>query len=160
MEKEKTTPKQSKRTFGVTTCSGMELFSVQCGECFKWRLIQTQEEYEEIRSKLEEDPFVCTKKPGVSCDDLADIKYDNTHLWVIDKPNLPKTPAGFKRITVVRKDHSKVDCYYITPNGKRMRALTEIARFLEENPKYKESVSIDDFSFNGPKVVKGTIPGL
>ncbi|KAL0435793.1 UNVERIFIED_CONTAM: Methyl-CpG-binding domain-containing protein 4 [Sesamum radiatum] len=142
----------------VNTSNFIDIWSVQCGECFKWRVIPTQEEFEEIRSTFAEDPFVCSKKPGIACDDPADIEYDDSRTWVIDKPNLPKSPAGFRRKLVMRKDFSKMDCYYDTPNGKRLRSLAEVARFLDKYPEYKEDVLVSDFSFTIPKIMEDTIP--
>ncbi|XP_057782617.1 methyl-CpG-binding domain-containing protein 4-like [Salvia miltiorrhiza] len=143
---------QSKRqsTNGITL---VDIWSVQCGECFKWRLIPTEEEFEEIRSKFTKDPFVCSKKPGVSCDDPADIERDDTRTWVIHKPGIPKTPSGFKRRLVMRKDFSKMDCYYDAANGKRLRASTDVLKFLDKFPKFKNDVSLADFSFTGPKIM-------
>lgn len=130
---------------------------MQCGECFKWRLISNEEEYEVIRSKLLEEPFTCTKKPNVTCNDPADIEKDATRTWVIDKPNIPRTPVGFKRKLVLRRDFSKLDAHYVTPTGKKVRSTTEVAKYLEENPDVKD-VSVTDFSFTVPKVVEETIP--
>ncbi|KAG8389394.1 hypothetical protein BUALT_Bualt02G0224600 [Buddleja alternifolia] len=79
---------------------------VQCCECSKWRTIPTEEEYEEIRSKLTEDPFVCSKKPGISCDDPADLEYSDSKTWVMDRLNIPKTPSGCKRRIVIMNDFS------------------------------------------------------
>ncbi|XP_043708585.1 methyl-CpG-binding domain-containing protein 4-like [Telopea speciosissima] len=132
-------------------------FAVQCGECFKWRLVPTKEEFEDIRSKFIEEPWVCNNKNGVSCEDPEDIKYDSSKIWAIDKPNIPKTPAGFERILVLRKDFSKFDAYYVTPTGKRVRAITEIGKYLEAHPEYN-NVSVSDFSFASPKVMEDTIP--
>lgn len=126
-------------------------------KCYKWRVIDTQEEYEEIRSKFTEEPYICSKRPGMSCKDPADIEYDASRTWVIDKPNIPKTPEGFKRSLVLRKDFSKLDAYYISSSGKKMRTRTEVAAYLEANPELK-GVSIDNFSFHCPKVMDDTIP--
>lgn len=137
----------------------VDIHSAQCEECFKWRVIPTQQEYEEIRSKVIEDPFVCSKMPGICCDDPPDIQYDNSRTWAIDKPNTPKTPAGFKRSVVMRKYGSRMDCYYKTPNGKVLRASTEVGKFLDSYPEYKnDGVSTKDFSFNSPKVMEDTLP--
>nr|CAD1829497.1 unnamed protein product [Ananas comosus var. bracteatus] len=93
-------------------------YSVQCENCLKWRLIPTKEEYETIRHNFIDDPWVCSKKPNASCDDPAgDIEYDNTRIWVIDKPNIPKPPPDTERILIMRKDLSKMDTYYIMPKG-------------------------------------------
>ncbi|KAG8389381.1 hypothetical protein BUALT_Bualt02G0223300 [Buddleja alternifolia] len=135
-----------------------DIWSVQCGECFKWRIIPTREGFEEIRSNFTDDPFVCTKKPETSCDDPTDIEYDNSRTWVIDKPNIPKTPSGFKRSLVMRKGFSKMDCYYDAPNGKRLRAPTDVVKFIDKNPEYKKEVSVSDFSFAGPKIMEDTLP--
>lgn len=133
------------------------LYAVQCGECFKWRLVSNEEEYEKIRCKLLEEPFICTKKPNVSCNDPADIEKDATRTWVIDKPNIPRTPSGFKRKLVLRRDFSKLDAHYVTPTGKKLRSSLEVGKFLEENPDIK-GVSVSEFSFTVPKVVEETIP--
>ncbi|XP_022150154.1 methyl-CpG-binding domain-containing protein 4-like [Momordica charantia] len=135
----------------------VDLYAAQCEECFKWRLISTQEEYEDIRSKLIEEPFTCNRKTDTSCEDASDIDYDATRTWVIDKPNIPKTPEGFKRRLVLRKDFSKFDAYYITPTGKTVRSSTEMLSFIEANPKYKD-IPLSKFSFAVPKVMEETVP--
>ncbi|XP_059660544.1 methyl-CpG-binding domain-containing protein 4-like isoform X2 [Cornus florida] len=137
--------------------SSIGIYAVQCGECFKWRVIPTQEEFEDIRSRSVEDPFFCHKKPNASCDDPADIEYDATRMWVVDKPNIPKTPAGFQRGLVLRKDHSKFDANYTTPTGKKVRGPSEVASFIESNPEYKD-LSVSDFSFWTPKIMDDTVP--
>ncbi|KAK9097562.1 hypothetical protein Sjap_023059 [Stephania japonica] len=67
-------------------------FTVQCANCFKWRLIPTKEKYEEIRESILQFPFVCEVarewRPSISCDDPADISQDGSRLWAIDKPNI------------------------------------------------------------------------
>ncbi|KAK4493135.1 hypothetical protein RD792_018013 [Penstemon davidsonii] len=132
---------------------------VQCDECSKLRLIPTEELYEEIRSRFIEDPFVCSKLPNVSCDDPGDIEdYDSTWTWAFDKPNLPKTPPGFKKRLVLRKNYSKMDCYYDAPNGKRLRSKAEVSRFLDKHPEYKKDISPSDFSFFSPKIMEDTNP--
>ena len=120
-------------------------------------MIDTQEEFEEIRSKVIEEPFYCNRKANKSCDDPADIEYDSTRTWVIDKPNLPKAPEGFRRSLVLRKDYSKLDAYYITPTGKKLRTRNEIAAYLKEHPEIK-GVSVSDFDFSSPKIMQDTIP--
>ncbi|KAL5079160.1 hypothetical protein RYX36_007582 [Vicia faba] len=111
------TPSSSNKR-AVSTQGSVDIYAAQCKSCMKWRVIDTQEEFEEIRHKIIREPFECSRKANCSCDDPADIEYDSTRTWVIDKPNLPKTPQGFKRILVLRKDYSKLDSYYITPTGK------------------------------------------
>lgn len=145
---EKSTP--SKKTGG--------LFAVQCGKCSKWRLIPTKDEYETIRDSFIEDPWFCDKKPEVSCDDPADIEYNTSRLWVIDKPNLPKTPPNTKRELSLRKDLSKFDAHYIMPNGKKVRSPTEVQKFLEAYPEYKDQFSVSNFSFTSPKIMEDMVP--
>ncbi|KAL3834039.1 hypothetical protein ACJIZ3_008775 [Penstemon smallii] len=154
---EETTANKSKKQL-TSPVNSINTWSVQCGECFKWRVIPTQELYEEIISKFIEDPFVCSKLPTVSCDEPGDIEYDNTRTWVIDKPNLPKMPPGFKKRLVLRKDYSKFDCYYDAPNGKKLRSLAEASRFLNKHPECKKDISPSDFSFFSPKIMEDTIP--
>lgn len=134
------------------------MYAVQCGKCLKWRKIPTQEEFESIRANVTKDPFVCNKKLKVKCDDPADIEYNSSRTWVMDKPDVPKSPPGFHRDVILRKDFSKMDVHYTSPEGKRLRSSVEVATFLEENPKYKKSISVADFSFITPKVVLETVP--
>ncbi|KAK9732942.1 hypothetical protein RND81_04G033100 [Saponaria officinalis] len=119
--------------------------------------MSTEEEYEKIRCKLLEEPFLCSTMPNISCQDPADIEKDASRTWVIDKPNIPQTPSGFKRKLVLRRDFSKLDAHYVTPTGKKLRSSLEVGKFLEENPAMK-GVSASDFSFTVPKVVEETIP--
>ncbi|KFK35479.1 hypothetical protein AALP_AA5G289600 [Arabis alpina] len=135
----------------------IDTYAAQCEACHKWRVIDNQEEYEDIRSKMLEDPFKCEKKQGLSCEVAADIDYDSTRTWVIDKPGVPKTPTGFKRSLVLRKDYSKMDTYYITPTGKKLRSRNEIASFVEANPEFKNA-PLGDFNFTVPKVMEDTLP--
>ncbi|KAG8389396.1 hypothetical protein BUALT_Bualt02G0224800 [Buddleja alternifolia] len=137
--------------------SSVDVWAAQCNNCCKWREIPTEEEYEEIRRNISQDPFTCNKILSFSCDDSSDLEYSSECIWVFDKPNLPKTPPGFKRWLVLRKDHSKMDCYYVTPYGKKLRASTEVATFLGEHPEYKD-VALTDFSFTTPKIATDTIP--
>ncbi|KAE9460578.1 hypothetical protein C3L33_07531, partial [Rhododendron williamsianum] len=158
-EKTKKNPSPSrKRQAPPAGDTSVIVYAAQCGECFKWRVIPTQEEFEDMRSRFIEDPFFCNKIADVCCDDPADIEYDDTRIWVIDKPNLPKTPAGFQRQLVLRRDFSKMDAYYVTPAGTRMRSSTQVAPFLEANPQC-EGLSVSDFAFAVPKVMEDTIPG-
>ncbi|XP_011014507.1 PREDICTED: methyl-CpG-binding domain-containing protein 4-like [Populus euphratica] len=155
-ERSPETPKTSPKNPRVANRS-IDTYAAQCDKCLKWRVIPTEEEYEEIRSKMEENPYVCDRKPGVSCDDPADIEYNATRTWVIDRPGVPKTPEGFKRSLVLRRDFSKMDAYYITPTGKKLRTRNEMAAFIEANPKYKD-VNLSAFNFTSPKVMEDTVP--
>ncbi|XP_021906649.1 methyl-CpG-binding domain-containing protein 4-like [Carica papaya] len=152
----KETPKKTSKKLQPAGRS-IDTYAAQCEKCFKWRVIDTQEEYEEIRSNVQDRPFFCQTKPGVTCKDPADIDYDATRTWVIDKPGIPRTPEGFKRSLILRKDFSKMDAYYITPTGKKLRTRGEILSFIEANPKYKD-VSLEHFNFTVPKVMDDTVP--
>ncbi|XP_026453239.1 methyl-CpG-binding domain-containing protein 1-like [Papaver somniferum] len=139
--------------------SSIGAFAVQCGKCEKWRLIPTQEEYEEIRANFIEKPWFCDDQYNVDCDDPADIELDNTRTWVIDKPNLPKSPAGFERGMTIRSDHRRLDVFYRAPGGKKVRSPADVEKFLETNPDYKAAgVSVSDFKFISPKIMENTIP--
>ena len=95
-------------------------------------MIPTEEEYEEIRSKMEESPFVCDRKPVISRNDPADIEYKATQTWVIDRPGVPKTPQGLTRILVLRRDFSIMDAYHITPTRRKLRTCNEIATLKKQ----------------------------
>lgn len=85
-------------------------FTVQCSECFKWRLIPTKKKYEEIREKISEVPFFCARArewcPDISCDDPADIYQDGSRPWAIDKPNIAQPPPGWERLLRIRSEGS------------------------------------------------------
>lgn len=85
-------------------------FTVQCANCFKWRLIPTKEKYEEIREHILEQPFYCETarewRPDVSCEDPADINQDGSRLWAIDKPNIAQPPIGWQRLLRIRGEGS------------------------------------------------------
>ncbi|WOL03198.1 hypothetical protein Cni_G11918 [Canna indica] len=135
-----------------------DAYAVQCGKCFKWRLIPTKEQFEDIRQNFIDDPWACDKNPNVSCDDPGDIEYDTRNVWVIDKPNLPKPPSGVERLLIMRSDYSKMDVNYVMPNGKKLRSSVEVEKFLEAHPEYKDKYSLADFSFTTPKIPPEMIP--
>lgn len=85
-------------------------FTVQCANCFKWRLIPTKERYEEIREHIIAQPFLCEMarewKPDISCDDPPDITQDGSRLWAIDKPNIARPPTGWERLLRIRGEGS------------------------------------------------------
>ncbi|KAF8400174.1 hypothetical protein HHK36_013470 [Tetracentron sinense] len=133
-------------------------FTVQCANCFKWRLIPTKEKYEEIRENILQHPFVCEAarewRPDISCDDAADISQDNSRLWAIDKPNIAQPPPGWQRLLRIRGEGSTkfADVYYAAPSGKKLRSMVEIQRYLVEHPEYiREGVTMAQFSFQIPK---------
>ncbi|XP_022730473.1 methyl-CpG-binding domain-containing protein 2-like isoform X2 [Durio zibethinus] len=139
-------------------------FTVQCANCFKWRLIPTKEKYEEIREHILENPFVCETahewRPDISCDDPTDISQDGSRLWAIDKPNIAQPPPGWQRLLRIRGEGSTkfADIYYQAPSGKRLRSMVEVqkcfffCRYLIEHPEYAtEGVTLSRFSFQIPK---------
>ena len=85
-------------------------FTVQCADCFKWRLIPTKEIYEEIREHILQRPFTCERarawRPAITCDDPADISQDGSRLWAIDKPNIAQPPTGWERQLRIRGEGS------------------------------------------------------
>ncbi|KAK6940880.1 Methyl-CpG DNA binding [Dillenia turbinata] len=137
--------------------TSIHAYAAQCENCWKWRIIPTQEEYEDIRSRVLDEPFVCSMKTDVSCEDPADIEYDATRTWALDKPNIPKTPVGFKRGLILRKDYSKLDAHYITPSGTKVRAPTHVENYLKAHPELV-GISLSDFSFMTPRIAEDTIP--
>ncbi|CAN0839091.1 Methyl-CpG-binding domain-containing protein 2 [Linum grandiflorum] len=132
-------------------------FTVQCANCFKWRLIPTQEKYEEIREHILERPFYCETaqewRPTVSCDDPEDISQDGSRLWAIDKPNIAQPPRGWQRLLHIRGEGCSkfADVYYAAPSGKRLRSIVEIQKYLADHPEYAEGLSLSQFSFQTPK---------
>ncbi|KAK9931555.1 hypothetical protein M0R45_018828 [Rubus argutus] len=133
-------------------------FTVQCANCFKWRLIPTKEQYEQIREHILERPFYCETakewRPSVSCDDPADISQDGSRLWAIDRPNIAQPPPGWQRLLRIRGEGSTkfADVYYQAPSGKRLRSMVEIQKYLIEHPEYMvDGLSMSQFSFQIPR---------
>ncbi|PWA92009.1 zinc finger, CW-type, DNA-binding domain protein [Artemisia annua] len=127
-------------------------FAVQCHTCRKWRKLETEEHFEEFRSKHTQDRFTCNKLPGTTCEDTINImNYDPSQVWAMDKPNTPKTPKGFKRIVSLRKKCSKLDVQYLTPKGKKIRSSVEMACYLDKHPELKD-LSPSDFCFKAPRL--------
>ncbi|KAK9945424.1 hypothetical protein M0R45_010941 [Rubus argutus] len=73
MKESQETPKSSSKK-PYTGQGSIDVFAAQRNTCKKWRVIQFEEEFEEIRSKLSKEPFFCNKRSGVSCEDPADIE--------------------------------------------------------------------------------------
>ncbi|KAI3715181.1 hypothetical protein L6452_22151 [Arctium lappa] len=133
-------------------------FTVQCANCFKWRLIPSQEKYEEIREHITDKPFVCEAahewRPDVSCDDPPDIEQDGSRLWAIDKPNIAQPPPGWQRDLRIRGEGSTkfADVYYTTPTGTKLRSIPDVEKYLFKHPEYVEQgVTLAHFSFQIPK---------
>lgn len=133
-------------------------FTVQCANCFKWRLIPSQEKYEEIREHITDKPFVCETarewRPDVSCDDPPDIEQDGSRLWAIDKPNIAQPPPGWQRDLRIRGEGSSkfADVYYTAPTGTKLRSIPDVEKYLLKHPEYVEQgVTLAQFSFQIPK---------
>lgn len=133
-------------------------FTVQCANCFKWRLIPSQEKYEEIREHITDKPFVCETvhewRPDVSCDDPPDIEQDGSRLWAIDKPNIALPPPGWQRDLRIRGQGSTkfADVYYTAPTGTKLRSIPDVEKYLFKHPEYVEQgVTLAQFSFQIPK---------
>lgn len=133
-------------------------FTVQCANCFKWRLIPTKEKYEEIREHILEDPFYCETarewRPEISCDDPEDISQDGSRLWAIDKPNIAQPPPGWQRLLRIRGEGSTkfADVYYVAPSGKRLRSMVEVQKYLVDHPEFtRDGVTLSQFSFQIPR---------
>ncbi|KAI3732425.1 hypothetical protein L1987_63630 [Smallanthus sonchifolius] len=151
------TPQATSSTKILTGTSVIVAYAVQCDNCYKWRKMENEEHFEEFRCNHSADPFVCNKLSGTTCEKPADISFDSSHVWVMDKPNIPKTPKGFKRIATLRSDYSKVDVQYLTPQGKKIRARPGMMDYLQEHPECGP-ISPSDFSFEAPKVMRDTVP--
>ncbi|XP_024964079.1 methyl-CpG-binding domain-containing protein 2-like isoform X2 [Cynara cardunculus var. scolymus] len=133
-------------------------FTVQCANCFKWRLIPSQEKYEEIREHITDKPFVCETahewRPDISCDDPPDIEQDGSRLWAIDKPNIAQPPPGWQRDLRIRGEGSTkfADVYYTAPTGTKLRSIPDVQKYLFKHPEYVEQgVTLAQFSFQIPK---------
>ncbi|MCL7040267.1 hypothetical protein MKW94_006299 [Papaver nudicaule] len=119
-------------------------FTVQCSDCYKWRLIPTKEKYEKYVQ-------ISRWRPDISCDDPADINQDGSKLWALDKPNIPQPPPCWQRLYRVRGEGCTrfADVYYVTPSGKRLRSMVEIQKYILEHP--DAGLTTSQFSFQIPK---------
>ncbi|KAF0926401.1 hypothetical protein E2562_024123 [Oryza meyeriana var. granulata] len=135
----------------------INVYAIKCCKCEKWRIILTKEEFEIIRVNFSVEPWFCSKKPDCSCEHPEDIHYDTSRIWVIDRPSIPKPPPETERLLIMRSDLSKMDAYYVMPNGKRARGKRDVDRFLKENPEYSATLPASSFNFSTPKIVKETI---
>ncbi|XBI40243.1 hypothetical protein VPH35_124858 [Triticum aestivum] len=133
-------------------------YTVQCAQCFKWRIVPTKEKYEELRETISEELFVCARAREwnrvLSCDDPEDMSQDASRVWAIDKPNIAQTPVGWNREVRIRGEGCSkfADVYYTSPAGTTLRSMVEIERYLAENPFYvRQGVYLGQFSFAIPK---------
>lgn len=139
--------------------SSTNIYAIQCFKCEKWCKIDTQKEYESIRSTQLVDPYVCEKKKGKSCQDGADLEYDASQIWTMDTNGLPKTPEGFRRILRLRSNFHRFDTYYESPTLEMLKSRKKVADFFEANPQF-EKIPLEEFNFKPPKVIRETVYGL
>ncbi|XBJ10406.1 hypothetical protein VPH35_015281 [Triticum aestivum] len=78
-------------------------------------------------------------------------------IWVMDKAGIPCPPPVTERLVIMRRDLSKMDTYYLLPNGKRVRSGGDVEKFLQENPEYRVNLPASKFSFAMPKTVPATV---
>ncbi|KAL3833638.1 hypothetical protein ACJIZ3_008374 [Penstemon smallii] len=125
----------------------VQLYSVRCEECSKWRIIPFKEKYEEIREKINENSFT------LSCQDSTDIEEQDDRYILMDKPNIPRTCPGWQRLIRMRAPGRKrfADVYYVAPSEKRMRSMVELDKFFEKNPEFLlGGINTSMFSFQAP----------
>jgi hypothetical protein len=94
-------------------------YTVQCADCFKWRIVPTKEKYEELRETICRQLFVCARacewNRPLSCDDPEDMSQDENHVWALDKPEIPQPPPGWYRDVRIRGEGcSKFADVYVT----------------------------------------------
>ncbi|KAG7619127.1 Methyl-CpG DNA binding [Arabidopsis suecica] len=135
------------------TTSLIDSYAAQCWKCLKVRSIESQEDYEEIRSKTLEKFFECKR-----CEEPGDMvmNFDSlTMRWFQDEHSIPKTPQGLKRVLVVRTNCVKVDVYYesLAPRRKRFKSIKEVATFIEDKEEFKD-MTLEEVSFAAPKRLK------
>ncbi|ESQ50928.1 hypothetical protein EUTSA_v10023035mg, partial [Eutrema salsugineum] len=133
------------------------MFVVQCGTCRKYRLVQSQEQYDIIRRKAltsldikgkSQNPFLfeyATPLPKyfTSPNFSQNLKMEATQdknsrnvektLIVIIYSCLPKTPQGLKRIMLLKENYRRTDVDYVTPHGKRLRSCKKVDGFIKDN---------------------------
>ncbi|XP_071679458.1 uncharacterized protein [Lolium perenne] len=133
-------------------------YTVQCADCFKWRIVPTKEKYEELRETICRQLFVCARacewNRPLSCDDPEDMSQDENHVWALDKPEIPQTPPGWDRDVRIRGEGCSkfADVYYTSPSGTTLRSMVEIGRYLAENPYYiQQGVNLSQFSMLTPQ---------
>ncbi|KAL5202755.1 hypothetical protein ABZP36_013707 [Zizania latifolia] len=87
-------------------------------KCHKWRKVATKDEFETIRENFTEEPWYCSKTPDCSCEHTLTL-------------NMKAVVSGsLTRLVIMRGDLSKMDTYYVMPNGKRVRCAGEVDKFL------------------------------
>eukprot|EP00850_Spirogloea_muscicola_P011721 SM000073S21497 [mRNA] locus=s73:580014:582058:- [translate_table: standard] len=125
--------------------------------------VPTTQHYEAIRAVISRQPWTCELTsawstpegpPPKSCDDPTDLKQDNSLLWAMDRFDIPQPPAGWRRRVVVRGGTSNrfADVYYHAPNGRQLRSMNDIEKFLSEHPQYAHGIDMKQhFSYAAPR---------
>jgi hypothetical protein len=54
-------------------------------------------------------------------------------------------------------DLAKMDIHYVMPNGKHAKNSGDVQEFLDTNPEYKDSLSVESFNFTTPEIDKETV---
>lgn len=116
-----TSPHQSfkKAKFGDgTVLPSIGAYTVQCAQCYKWRVVPTKEKYEELRESICQELFVCERAREwnrvLSCDDPEDMSQDGSWVWAIDKPNIMQPPPGWDREVRLRGASNRFADVYVT----------------------------------------------
>jgi hypothetical protein len=65
----------------------------------------------------------------------------------VDKP-----PPQTERLVIMRGDLAKMDIHHILPDGKHAKRTADMQDFLDKSPEYKDSLSVEIFSFTAPKI--------
>jgi hypothetical protein len=94
------------------------IYTVQCANCYKWRIVPTKEKYEELRESISQELFVCIRASEwnreLSCDEPEDIPQDGSRVWALDKPNIVQPPPGWDREVRIRGASTKFADVYVT----------------------------------------------
>ena len=107
-------------------------YTVQCANCFKWRVVPSKEKYEELRESISRDLFVCERAREwnrvLSCDDPEDMSQDDSRVWAIDKPSIAQPPPGWYREVRIRgQGCSKFADVYVTVSFPALAIMSVIS---------------------------------
>jgi hypothetical protein len=116
-----TSPHQcfKKTKFGYgTVLPSIGTYTVQCSQCFKWRVVPTKQKYEELRETICQEHFVCERAREwnrvLACHDPEDVSQDGDRVWAMDKPNIAQPPPGWDREVRLRGASNKFADVYVT----------------------------------------------
>ncbi|XP_073317311.1 methyl-CpG-binding domain-containing protein 2-like [Primulina huaijiensis] len=111
---------QSSSSSAKKVWESVRAYTVQCASCSKWRLFPSKEER---RETINEQPLTCDIarrwKPDISCEMESDVKReDQSWVWAMDKPNIPRTPGNEYIIRSRAEGGTKfADVYHVTPSN-------------------------------------------